>query len=260
MNPQEATMNQSTSTQTQNRPALVNWLGYLAITLLLLLPLAMLTVRAGAWQQGLMLFALGCLGAAIVLLLGALLMLLPRFASWRKAIAGRAVFALPGTLILLSILGSGSYPRIHDISTDLQDPPVFIAAEQQRGSDSNSLQTDMETLALQAQGYPDLGTQSMAEDYEAVFDRAVLVATDMGWDIYLQDRNTGVIEAVDTTALMGFKDDVVIRLRTNAEGTLVDLRSVSRVGLGDMGANAKRINAFLQRLQANWAGKTLTNN
>jgi uncharacterized protein (DUF1499 family) len=93
-----------------------------------------------------------------------------------------------------------------------------------------------------------------------VFDRAVLVATDMGWDIYLQDRNTGIIEAVDTTALMGFKDDVVVRLRTNAEGTLVDLRSVSRVGLGDMGANAKRINAFLQRLQANQAGKTLTNN
>ena len=244
-------MNQSTSNQAQSRPALVNWLGYLAIALLLVMPLAVLTVRAGAWQQGLMLFALACLGAAIILLLGALLMLLPRFASWRKAIAGRIFFALPGALILLFLLGSGSYPRIHDISTDLQDPPVFTAAQQQRGSDSNSLQTDMETLTLQAQGYPDLETLVIAEDYEAVFDRSVKVTTEMGWDIYLQDRNAGVIEAVDTTAVMGFKDDVVIRLRTNAEGTLVDLRSVSRVGLGDMGANAKRINAFLKLLQAN---------
>jgi uncharacterized protein DUF1499 len=243
-------MNQPTSHQAQGRPALVNWLGYIAITLLLILPLAVLTVRAGAWQQGLILFAIACLGSAIVLLLGALLMLLPRFASWRKAMTGRILFALPGTLILLSAMGSGSYPRIHDISTDLQDPPVFTAAVQQRGSDSNSLQTDMETLALQAQGYPDLQTLVLAQDYEAVFDRSVQVATEMGWDIYLQDRNAGVIEAVDTTALMGFKDDVVIRLRTNAEGTLVDLRSVSRVGLGDMGANAKRISAFIERLQS----------
>lgn len=243
-------MDQAISTAAQNRPRLINWLGYLAITLLLILPLGVLTVRAGAWQQGLLLFALGALGAAILLLLGALLMLLPRFAPWRKAIGGRILFTLPGALILLSILGSGSYPRIHDISTDLQDPPQFTAAEKQRGSDSNSLQTAPETLQLQEQGYPELETLVIAEQYEAVFDRAVQLATAMGWDIYLQDRNAGVIEAVDTTALMGFKDDVVIRLRTNAQGTLVDLRSVSRVGVSDMGANAKRINAFLQRLQA----------
>lgn len=243
-------MNQPTNTQAQSRPGLINWLGYLAITLFLLLPVAVLTVRAGVWQQGLLLFALAAAGAAIVLLLGALLMFFPRFTPWRKAIGGRILFAVPGALILLSILGSGSYPRIHDISTDLQDPPVFTAAEQQRGSGSNSLQTDPETLVLQAQGYPELATLVLAEEYEAVFDRSVQVATAMGWDIYLQDRNAGVIEAVDTTTLMAFKDDIVIRLHTNAEGTLVDLRSVSRVGLGDMGANAKRINAFLQRLQA----------
>ena len=243
-------MNQPTNSEAQSRPRLINWLGYLAITLLLVLPLGVLTVRAGAWQQGLLLFALGALGAAIVLLLGALLMLLPRFAPWRKAIGGRMLFALPGTLILLSILGSGNNPAIHDISTDLQDPPQFTAAQEQRGSDSNSLQTTLETLDVQAQSYPELQTLVLAEQYEVVFDRAVQLATAMGWDIYLQDRNTGVIEAVDTTALMAFKDDVVIRLRTNAQGTLIDLRSVSRVGIGDMGANAKRINAFLQRLQA----------
>ena len=78
------------------------------------------------------------------------------------------------------------------------------------------------------------------------FDRALAVAADLGWEVYHQDRNAGIIEAVDTTAIMAFRDDVVIRLRTNADGTLVDLRSVSRVGIGDIGANAKRIRAFQQ--------------
>jgi hypothetical protein len=235
-------------TQARTTPRLVNWLGYLAITLLLALPVAVLTVRTGAWQQGLLLYAAGCLGAAILLLVAALLLLLPRYAPWRKAIAGRALIALPGSVLLLSLLGAGDYPRIHDISTDLQDPPVFTAALQRRGPDSNSLNTDPQTMALQAEAYPDLHTVLTEREFDDVFDRALRTAEEMGWEIYLQDRNAGIIEAVDTTAVMGFKDDIVIRLRTNAEGTLVDLRSVSRVGIGDLGANARRINAFLERL------------
>lgn len=242
-------MSQTPDPRTQHRPALLNWLGYLAAALLLALPAAVLTVRAGAWQQGLLIYAIACAGAALVLLLAVLLMLLPRFAPWRKALGGRALIALPGALLLLSLLGAGQYPRIHDISTDLQDPPVFTAAEQQRGPDSNSLETDPATIALQAQAYPDLQTLRTTMDYDELFEQAVRAATDMGWDIYLQDRNAGVIEAVDTTAVMGFKDDIVVRMRTNQEGALVDVRSVSRVGVGDLGANAKRIDAFLASLQ-----------
>ena len=77
--------------------------------------------------------------------------------------------------------------------------------------------------------------------------RAGVIARELGWEIYREDLNAGYIEAVDTTAIMGFKDDIVIRLRTNAEGTLVDLRSVSRVGVGDLGANVSRINAFVEQ-------------
>ena len=242
-------MNPTTEIPTQKTPGLVNWLGYLTATLLLALPVAVLTVRSGAWQQGLLLYAVACLGAAILLLLACLMMVLPRFAPWRRAIARRALIALPGSLLLLSLLGGGSYPRIHDISTDLEDPPVFTAAEQRRGANSNSLQLDPQTQALQAEAYPELQTLRSRQAFDEMFDRAVQVATGLGWEIYLQDRNAGVIEAVDSTAIMGFKDDIVIRLRTNADGTVVDLRSVSRVGLGDMGANAKRISAFLERLQ-----------
>ena len=242
-------MSQTAATQNGRRPALVDWLGYLSLALLLALPAAVLTVRAGAWQQGLLIYAIACAGAALALLLAVLLMLLPRFAPWRKAMAGRALLAVPGALLLFSLLGAGQYPRIHDISTDLQDPPVFTAAEQQRGPDSNSLETDPTTLELQAGAYPDLHTLRTTMGYDELFDTAVRVATDMGWEIYLQDRNAGVIEAVDTTTVMGFKDDIIIRVRTNAQGALVDLRSVSRVGVGDLGANAKRIKAFLAGLQ-----------
>jgi len=242
-------MNQTKGTPAQKLPALVNWLGLLAFTMLVVLPVAVMTVRSGAWQQGLLLYAIGCFGAAILLLLAIVLMLLPRYASWRKAIAGRALLAVPGTLLLLSLLAGGDRPRIHDISTDLQDPPVFTAAQQQRGSDSNSLDTDPETRALQAAAYPEVQTLRSALEYQVVFDKAVRVAMVLGWDIYRQDRDAGVIEAVDTTAIMGFKDDIVIRVRTGPDGSLLDLRSVSRVGLGDMGANARRINNFIERMQ-----------
>ncbi len=231
-----------------NTPGLVNWMGYLAIALLLTLPVAVFTVRAGAWQQGLMLYTLSCLGAALLLVLSMLLLLLPRFTRWRKGIAGRALIALPGTLLLLSVLASrGDYPPIHDITTDTQDPPVFTAAEQRRGPGANTLEIDADAIALQQKAYPNLQTMLSEMTIDEAFDRALNVAADMGCDIYRQDRNAGVIEAVDTTAIMAFQDDVVIRVRSNAGGTLLDLRSVSRVGIGDIGANVKRIRAFQQK-------------
>jgi uncharacterized protein (DUF1499 family) len=165
-------------------------------------------------------------------------------------VAGRALLTLPGTLLFLSILGGGDYPPIHDISTDLDDTLVFTTAEQQRGSKANSLDTDPDTLRQQRESYPDLKTLESTAAFDAVFDTALQVAADMGWDIYLQDRNAGIIEAVATTAIMGFRDDVIIRVRTNANGSLVDMRSVSRVGVSDMGANAARIRAFQQALRA----------
>jgi uncharacterized protein (DUF1499 family) len=122
-------------------------------------------------------------------------------------------------------------------------------AEQQRGAGANALVIDQEVIALQQAAYPDLQTLTTTQSMDDAFDRALQVATDLGWEIYHQDRNAGVIEAVDTTAIMAFKDDIVIRVRTNAQGTLVDLRSVSRVGEGDIGANAKRIRAFSEAFQ-----------
>ena len=235
---------------TDKLPGAINWLGYLAITLLLTTPLAVLTVRSGAWQQGLLLYALSCLGSALVLLAALLFLVLPRFSAWRSATGKRALFAIPGTLLMLSLLtGRGDYPPIHDISTDLDTPPEFVMGSQQRGEDSNSLALDEEVMAQQKAAYPDLQTLVISAPIEEAFARAAATAENMGWEIYHQDLDQGIIEAVDTTSIMGFKDDVVIRLRTNAKGTLLDLRSVSRVGVSDLGANASRIRAFLANFQ-----------
>jgi uncharacterized protein (DUF1499 family) len=234
-------------TKTNTPGVLINWTGYIAVTLLLLLPVSVLTVRSGAWQQGLLLYALSCLGCVLVLGLCGILLLLPRYANARGAILGRMLIALPGAVLLISLLaGRGDYPPIHDVTTDIKDPPVFTMAMEQRGESANSLEIDPQAISAQQQAYPDVQTIRTSLDIEAAFDRAVAVAGDLGWDIYHQDRNAGVIEAVETTAIMAFKDDIVIRVRSNAQGTKVDLRSVSRVGIGDIGANAKRIRAFQQ--------------
>lgn len=230
-------------------PRVVNWTGYLALTLLLVLPLSVLTVRSGAWQQGLLLYAIACFGSALLVIMSLVLLLLPRFSAWRKAIVQRALFAIPGAVLLLSLVVGPAVPSIHDITTDTEDPPMFSKAIPLRGANSNPIKIDQAVIQLQREAYPELQTLVTAQSFEQAYDRALQVATDLGWELHHKDRNAGIIEAVDTTAIMAFKDDIVIRVRTNAEGTLVDLRSVSRVGESDIGANAKRISAFIEAFQ-----------
>lgn len=225
---------------------LLSALQYLALALLLALPLAVLTVRAGFWQQGLLLYALGCLAAAIILLLLILLLALPRYRQRRRQIGVVALLTLPGTLLLLSLLATrGDYPAIHDITTDLNDPPVFSHAPDLRGPNSNSLAIKPDTLGVQREAYPDLASLRSDRSPNNAYRHALEVAAELGWEIVWQDPQTGHIEAVETTAIMAFRDDIVIRIRSTAEGSVIDLRSVSRVGLGDIGANAKRIRAFI---------------
>lgn len=224
---------------------LINWTGYLAITCVILLPVSVLTVRAGQWQPGLLLYAMACLGSLLVVLLSAVLFMLPKFAHARAAIGKNILFALPGALLLLTVLGSrGSLPPIHDITTDTDAPPEFITAEQERGPAANSLEIVAETIAAQREAYPQLKTLRTVLTIDDAFTRALEIASELGWRVYHQNRSTGIIEAVDTTGIMGFKDDVVIRVRGDAAGTKIDLRSVSRVGVGDLGANAARIEKF----------------
>jgi uncharacterized protein (DUF1499 family) len=196
-------------------------------------------------RPGLLLFAVGAMLGLVLLLLMLFLLLFPKFRALGVPYRNRLLGALPlAVLFAVVMLGSSGVPPIHDITTDTEDPPLFTRAPELRGPDANPLDLDSDVIAQQVAAYPDLGTILSSLPPEEAFAKAAQIAADMGWDIYHQSSETGTIEAVDTTFWMGFKDDVVIRLRPAAQGTAIDLRSVSRVGVSDVGANANRIRKF----------------
>ncbi len=105
-----------------------------------------------------------------------------------------------------------------------------------------------ETAARQQSGYPDIRPLELAVPPDAAFARALDAAKSFGWEIVAADAASGRIEATATTPWFGFRDDVVIRVTPTSSGSRVDVRSLSRVGKGDLGANAKRIRAYLAKL------------
>ena len=96
--------------------------------------------------------------------------------------------------------------------------------------------------------YPDLQPQLFTQSYQQVFDAAAAVAREMGWEVTEEDRGKGVIQAVATTRLFRFKDDVTVLFGHEGDQTKVVVRSHSRIGKGDLGANARRIRAFQKAL------------
>jgi uncharacterized protein (DUF1499 family) len=141
-------------------------------------------------------------------------------------------------------------PMIHDITTDLENPPAFVAVVPLRGETSNSLERPAALADQQRRGYPDVAPITLRLAVPQAFDRALAVAQEMGWQIVTADASTGRIEATATTRWFGFKDDVVVRLTAWGSGTRVDVRSVSRVGVSDTGTNARRIQQYLAALQS----------
>jgi uncharacterized protein (DUF1499 family) len=143
-----------------------------------------------------------------------------------------------------------SVPPIHDITTDTEDPPRFVAVLPLRGPSANPAEYGgPEVAAQQKKAYPDLAALVLPQPPPAAFERARAAAQEMGLEIVDADAAQGRIEATDTTWWFGFKDDVVVRLRPQGAGTRVDVRSLSRVGRSDVGANARRIRRFLAALR-----------
>ncbi|MBN7798892.1 DUF1499 domain-containing protein [Parahaliea mediterranea] len=234
---------------TARSPAGLTWLRGAAIAALLTLPASVLVVRLGWWQPGLLLYAAACLVSVAALALAVIAGLLPRLRRHRGALLTPVLAALPGSVLLATVLaGRGDHPPIHDISTDLTRPPVFSHAPALRGREANSLEPNPQTHAAQRAAYADIQPLRSSLAPEAAYARAVTTAEQLGWEVVYQAPRKGELEAVATTPIMGFKDDVAIRLRPSGDGgTRVDLRSVSRVGVGDLGANAARIRAFIEQ-------------
>lgn len=172
----------------------------------------------------------------------------------RKRVAGTvALVALVAALTAVGIpyawqRRAQSVPPIHDISTDLENPPAFQAVVPLRADAPNTLDRPPMLAQQQRDGYPDLAPLTLPLPRDRVFNRALDTAEDMGWEIVRTDAAAGLIEATDTTTWFGFKDDVAVRVTAWGSGTRVDVRSVSRVGRSDAGTNARRIHGFLERL------------
>lgn len=156
------------------------------------------------------------------------------------------------TPVVIAIQTGLTVPAIHDITTDLQDPPKFNAVLALRTSAHNTLERENPTnlAELQQAGYPNLTSILINQQPDQVFTAAHKLVKARGWDIVAASAAEGLIEATASTLIMGFKDDIVIRIRSNKTNkVVVDMRSVSRVGESDLGANAARIEAFLTDLK-----------
>ena len=163
--------------------------------------------------------------------------------AWaRWAFAAAAVPLAVGLVFLQSVLSSPSGARFNDVTTDLADPPVFVA-----GPAAGEAYPDA-FRAWYRETYPDLAPARFNAPADAVFAKAKALAEANGWTITAEERGKGLIQALARTSVFLFEDDVLIRVRGSTTESVVDLRSRSRVGRGDRGVNAKRVREYLQAL------------
>lgn len=168
------------------------------------------------------------------------------------------ILAFPLTMI---VSGWGA-PPIHDITTDLKNPPQFQAVVKLRPADANSLARKERGLKTkQRKAYPKVRTLRLYRKGlhpAKVFEAALALAKDEGWEVVAASPRRRTIEAIRTSFFLAFKDDVVIRIgrkRGKRPAVLVDMRSVSRRGESDLGKNAELIEGFLGELKEQFQGK-----
>lgn len=197
-----------------------------------------------SWRIGLGLFRWAAYLGLAAALLAVVALALPRVRRAGVAvpllalIAGAAVFYVP-----FQFQGSArSVPSINDISTDTASPPPYMTVSRPYPGAAFARQ--------QQAAYPDLAGLALPLAPREAFSRALAAAEAMDWEVVGRDADRGLIEAVATTRWFGFRDDIAIRVSTAGSGSRVDVRSRSRVGRNDLGTNARRIRAYLERLQA----------
>jgi hypothetical protein len=213
-----------------------------AILAVVLLAASGLGVRAGLWPfrvgfgmfAGAMLAGLAATGAAAI----ALAIPWLRAGSLPILVIALVLGAASAAVPLEHVRRVKTLPYINDITTDTETPPQFSPSRPYEGHFAE----------LQRIGYPDLGPLELAVPPAQAFARAQAAARDLGWEIVGLDEGAGRIEAVATTLWFGFKDDIVVRVAPAGAGSRIDVRSKSRVGRSDLGANARRIREFLGRL------------
>jgi len=175
-----------------------------------------------------------------------------------KGVARAAGGLLVAAIVLAPFAVSGYravvYPRLHDISTDVDDPPAFIAAAAQRTPSMNPIgPMSPEALALQSAAYPDVTGRRYDGSPDGILPAVMAVAEARGWKVTATRGTPGqddeiFVEALAHTRFLALPVDVVIRLTDEGGTTYVDMRSSSRYIRHDFGDNAHRITAFMSAL------------
>jgi uncharacterized protein (DUF1499 family) len=199
-------------------------------------------------RVGLILFALS--GVVGMVAVGCAIAVIFRTQAFQIVMVGM-VGALP-VLVLFSAIGSAMrFPPINDITTDLDDPPAFVHAVTLPYNVDRDMSYPEKWVGIVRKAYPDVQHAVIPRPLPDAFPSVLRQAQQQpGWEVTYEDANAGIIECVATTKLLKFRDDLVIRLRPEGEGkTRVDMRSKSREGRSDVGANAKRIKAFLELMR-----------
>ena len=226
---------------------------------LIVLALAPLGTALGWWHFRFGLYSMmpasGYAAAAAVVLAVATLAL-----GWSR-LRPRGRLVLAGALVMGAILAyvpwqyqriRSTLPPIHDITTDTDTPPAFLAVLPARAAESagSVVYDHAELPQLQKMAYPDLAPVTAAVPVAKAFDRAIEVARAMpGWTIVAFDAKAGRIEATQQSRWFRFTDDVVIRIAGDEAGSRIDMRSTSRQGRSDYGVNAARIRAYMTALR-----------
>jgi uncharacterized protein (DUF1499 family) len=206
--------------------------------------------------------ALATFGGALVVAGIALLLAFAAFAViWKDGLAGMA-YALWAILVASSVLAYPGYlayrayslPWIYDITTDPIDPPRYEALARVRPRDANPIAyAGLYSAELQRAAYPDLDPLESDANPQLAFEAAQAVVARLRWRVVderppIKGQRDGRIEAVARTPVMGFRDDVVIRIRANGDGSKIDARSSSRYGAHDLGTNATRIRSLMEAI------------
>lgn len=220
-------------------------------TLLVTTPVMLNTVGAS--------FALSALAVALAVLAGISIWIRGRAGAGAAAVG----FVLAGTMWAWPMAYASAYlslPRINDVSTDLTNVPNFTILARVRGEGANKADYPGERFArAQSQAYPDIRPFVVDRPVDEVFDLiSVLVRgrRGMGWSVLVEEPPSlkppkpGFIEATERTTVLGFVDDVIVRVNGNDTQTRIDVRSASRFGTHDFGANAGRIRRFLREVQS----------
>lgn len=218
------------------------------------LPLGALGTKFGIWEftGGFMLLAAGTVLAILAVALGIIALVVASRRGLSSDKPGIYLGMLVGALVLglmgTQYMAASKVPPIHNISTDTIDPPQFDKVVALRGK-SNPLDYDAEKLAgPQQEAYPWVKTLTLSTPPAQALTAARGALEAMGLEIVSEDAAAGLVEATATSFWFGFKDDVVVRIRAAGAGSTVDARSVSRVGVSDIGANARRIGDLLERV------------